>query len=182
MRIKSRAIWLGPALVPPIAPMIAIVAHAKTYLSTEEAANVIAPGNKFERRTLELSDDEAARIAKASGERVRSKKLEYFKAANGDVVFIDEVLGKHEFIKIAAGVNAKTNALRGVEILEYRESYGHEVRNPEWRKQFEGKTIDSKLKLDEDIRNISGATLSSAHVTGGARRLLQTYEVVKLRL
>ncbi len=27
-----------------------------------------------------------------------------------------------------------------MEILEYRESYGDEVRNPKWRAQFTGKT------------------------------------------
>jgi FMN-binding protein len=43
--------------------------------------------------------------------------------------------------------------------------------------QFVGKTASAPLKLDADIRNISGATLSSRHVTEGVRRLLATYEV-----
>ncbi len=34
------------------------------------------------------------------------------------------------------------------------------------------------LKLTEDIQNISGATLSSKHITDGVRRLLATYELV----
>jgi hypothetical protein len=31
------------------------------------------------------------------------------------------------------------------------------------------------------VQNISGATLSSAHVTNGVRRVLQTYELLKNR-
>jgi hypothetical protein len=34
------------------------------------------------------------------------------------------------------------------------------------------------LKLTRDIQNISGATLSSKHVTDGVRRLVTTYAVL----
>ena len=45
-----------------------------------------------------------------------------------------------------------------------------------WRRQFAGKTARDPLKLDQDIRNISGATLSCRHVTDGIKRLLGFYE------
>jgi len=62
--------------------------------------------------------------------------------------------------------------------LTYRESYGHEIRHPKWRAQFQGKTVAKRLKLDRDIKNISGATLSFSHVTDGVNRLLKTWELV----
>jgi len=49
------------------------------------------------------------------------------------------------------------------------------VRKPGWLAQFVGKTSASRLKVGDDIRNISGATLSSAHVTEGVKRILATY-------
>jgi Na+-transporting NADH:ubiquinone oxidoreductase subunit NqrC len=60
--------------------------------------------------------------------------------------------------------------------MEYRESYGYEVRDAKWRAQFTGKTARAPLRLDQDIKNISGATLSSRHVTEGVRRVLAFYE------
>ena len=66
--------------------------------------------------------------------------------------------------------------MRGVEILEYLESYGYQIRDPAWRHQFAGKTARDPLKLDQDIRNISGATLSCRHLTDGIKRLLGFYE------
>jgi len=42
----------------------------------------------------------------------------------------------------------------------YRESYGGEIRNADWRKQFLGKNRTLALRLNEGITNISGATLS----------------------
>jgi hypothetical protein len=38
-----------------------------------------------------------------------------------------------------------------------------------------GKTSGSALRVGGDIRNISGATLSSLHLTEGIKRLVGTY-------
>jgi len=62
--------------------------------------------------------------------------------------------------------------IRSVEILQYRESYGGEIRSPSWLAQFVGKTSASALQVGTDIRNISGATLSSHHVTEGVKRIM----------
>ena len=66
--------------------------------------------------------------------------------------------------------------------LDYRETFGGQVRDPNWRAQFTGKHHGQSLKLGKDIRNISGATLSSKHVTDGVRRILSTYAVVLRKL
>ena len=66
----------------------------------------------------------------------------------------------------------------GIEILEYRESYGYEIRNPKWRKQFVGKKPNEPLRLNHDIYNISGATMSCRHVTEGTKRVLATFDLL----
>lgn len=42
-------------------------------------------------------------------------------------------------------------SVKQIEILNYRESYGGEIRNPDWRKQFLGKTARSHFALSEGI-------------------------------
>jgi hypothetical protein len=66
-------------------------------------------------------------------------------------------------------------ACRRIDILEYRESYGGEVRSPSWLGQFVGKSSASPLAIGQDIRNLSGATLSSQHLTQGVKRILAAY-------
>ena len=78
---------------------------------------------------------------------------------------------QHELITYALGINAD-GSIRQVEIVEYLEAYGSQVRYPNWREQFVGKTADSLLRVDSDITNISGATLSVRHLTDGIKRLL----------
>ena len=99
-----------------------------------------------------------------------------WKVAGGGYFIVDEVVGKHEFISYAIGLNAD-GSVRQIEIMDYRESYGYQIRDAEWRKQFAGKTAAAPLKLDRDIRNISGATLSCRHIADGVKRILATHDV-----
>ena len=86
-------------------------------------------------------------------------------------------MGKHDFIPFALALDPR-GSVRGFEVLEYREAYGGQIRQPDWRQQFVGQGADKTLKLGKEIRNISGATLSCRHVTDGVTRLLATYSVV----
>ncbi len=111
--------------------------------------------------------------------RVRTAQVTAWHAKQGGKAtgwfMLDEVYGKHEFITYAVAIGVD-GAVKGVEILDYRETHGGEVKNPKWRAQFTGKKAGDTLKLDEDIKNISGATLSCKHLTDGVKRLLATYE------
>ena len=65
----------------------------------------------------------------------------------------------------------------GVEIMSYRETHGGQVRDAAWRKHFAGKTLADPFKLDEDVPNISGATLSCRNVMDGVKRLLAMHKL-----
>jgi Na+-transporting NADH:ubiquinone oxidoreductase subunit NqrC len=62
-------------------------------------------------------------------------------------------------------------------VLSYRESHGGEIRSDAWRRQFEGRTDLGTLRVQTDIKNIAGATLSCEHVTQGVRWLLALWQV-----
>jgi Na+-translocating ferredoxin:NAD+ oxidoreductase RnfG subunit len=73
-------------------------------------------------------------------------------------------------------------AVRQLEILEYRESYGGQVRYESWREQFHGKKPGDSLRHGTDVQNIAGATLSCRHVTEGVAKLLRIFNEQKSRL
>lgn len=169
----SRTAWLLP-LIPALTA--APAAHATLYLSVEQAQAALFPGATFTPAPRTLTPAEMEQVRRLSGQRARSPRLRAWRVSGGGWFIVDQVIGKHEFITFALGIDAG-GAVRGVEILEYRESYGGEVRGAAWRAQFNGKRAGAALKLGADIRNISGATLSSKHVTDGVRRLLATHAV-----
>ena len=166
----------GLALASPIP----LVARAETYLSQDQAATVLFPGVKLQLRVMELSPDDMASIEKASGEKVPSPHVRAAWGPGGEAMFVDAVIGKHAYITYAVGISSD-GKVRGVEIMDYRETVGYQVREDRWRRQFVGKTSRDPVRIDKDIQNISGATLSSSHVTNGVRRVLRTYDVLKSR-
>jgi Na+-translocating ferredoxin:NAD+ oxidoreductase RnfG subunit len=84
---------------------------------------------------------------------------------------VRNVKGKEQPITYLVAVDS-SGATRDVDILVYRESQGGEVAYDSWRKQFRGKTASDPVAVGKDIRNISGATISSNAVTRSVRRAL----------
>jgi hypothetical protein len=156
-------------------------APAVTYFSETQVAEVLFPGIALKQVAIELNSLEVKAIQKASRERVLDPKLRIWAGPGGTALFIDRVVGKHDFITYAVAISS-TGQVQGLEIMEYRETYGHQVRNASWRQEFVGKDKTALLKVGKDIDAISGATLSAVHVTAGIRRMIQTYEVTRQRL
>ena len=174
MRFELAAVAAVSALAPA-------GAFAVDYLSAEQAEKLIFPGaDRFETREVLLDAAQLRQIEAAAGMRARSQRWTARVARQGDAtlgwVVVDDVIGKFERITYAVGVGAD-GAIRQVEVLSYRESHGHEIRLPAWRRQFVGKTLAAPIKLGDDIANVSGATLSCGHVTEGVRRIVAVVDV-----
>jgi FMN-binding domain len=84
---------------------------------------------------------------------------------------VRNIKGKDQPITFLVAIDP-ANALKDVDVLVYREPYGGEVAYEPWRKQFRGKSTSAPLVVGQDIRNISGATISSHSVTLGVRKAL----------
>jgi len=156
--------------------------HAERYLSADEARKLAFPAaDVVEELTVRFTPAESAAIEKKCGLKPRNAGNRCLLARSGTnllgVLVLDQVLGKHEMIDYAVAIAPDGKVLQ-VELLEYRESQGREVRSAKWRGQFKGKSPDSPLRLNKDIYNISGATISCRSVTEGVRRVLATFEVV----
>ena len=155
-------------------------AFATVYVSAEAAQRSLFPGaQSFEELPLKLTDAQVQLVAREAGAQAPHGNLRVWAArADGNVighVFIDEVVGRQDFITYAVGIDA-SGKLRPVEILEYRESHGGEIRNKRWLEQFSGRSNTQQLRFGTDIKNIAGATLSSEHVTAGVRRIVAIWQ------
>jgi Na+-translocating ferredoxin:NAD+ oxidoreductase RnfG subunit len=84
---------------------------------------------------------------------------------------VRNVKGKTQPITYLVAIDS-TDRLKDIDILVYREPHGGEVAYDSWRKQFRGKATGARLEVGKDIRNISGATISSNNVTRSVRQAL----------
>jgi Na+-translocating ferredoxin:NAD+ oxidoreductase RnfG subunit len=153
-----------------------ITVQAKIYISSEQAQQILFPNALLSKSPLIITDDLQERMRAVSSIRHPFRGDRIWQSSNGGWFVIDEVVGKHEMITYAVALNAK-GSITGVEILEYVESYGYEVAEAQWRKQFVGKTSVDPIKLNQDIQNIGGATLSCKHLTDGVKRVTVLYEL-----
>ena len=171
--------WIQWMTIPAL---VAAPAYAVQYLTVEQAQETLFPsGTRFVAHPLELDAAQREAIEEASGQRVRERKPRVWHAFAGERsagwFFVEQVIGKHEFITYAMAVGPD-GVVRGIEVMDYRETYGGEIRNAEWRRQFSGKRHGDSLKLAADIRNITGATLSCRNVANGVKRLLAMHALV----
>jgi Na+-transporting NADH:ubiquinone oxidoreductase subunit NqrC len=157
-------------------------AFATQYLSMEQAQQAIFPeASSFKPIPLQLDTTQMKQVEKLAGLPARSVTWRTVAAYKDDKllghIIFDDVIGKFELISYAVGLQVD-GSVHQVEILAYRESHGFEIRNTNWRKQFVGKTAASGLAIGEGVANISGATLSCAHVTDGVRRIAAIAQVI----
>ena len=160
---------------------ISSLSFAKQYLSITDAQKAIfSTADQFKQVKITLNAEQEKFIKKASSTGTplpTNQVYQVFEHSKPVGWFlVDEVYGKHEFITYAVGINLD-GTVRMIDIMEYRETYGYQVREASWRQQFVGKNISNLLKVGKDIDNISGATLSCKHLADGVKRALAMYDV-----
>jgi Na+-translocating ferredoxin:NAD+ oxidoreductase RnfG subunit len=168
--------------VLPLAALMAVpAAYATEYMSIEAAQRAAFPdATAFVPIPLNLDAAARSRLAEvARPPGARDPRV--WRAMAGErmlgTFFADAVIGKQEYIVYALALDAAGRVLR-IDILDYRETHGWEIRNDRWRAQFVGKTAADPVEVQRDIANISGATLSCRHVTDGVRRLLALHALL----
>ena len=170
------AVTAPAAIVLCAAPAV----YAARYLTVEEAQRLAFPeATRFAEAHVIFQPAQVAAIERLSGQKVRARGQQVWRAEAGahflGFFIVDYVIGKHLVIDYAVSLEPD-GRVKAVEVLEYRENYGSEITSHSWLEQFRGKTSRDPVTTDQDIRNISGATLSSRHVTEGVKRILAFYD------
>lgn len=155
------------------------------FMSVAQIQSMLFPGaHAFAEHKLKFSEEQRERIKALSGVRQRTDELKIWRAERDGVLLgwfvVDEVIGKHEFISYAVGIGLDGKVI-GIDILDYRETHGGQVREAAWRKNFAGKSLSDAFKLDDDVPNISGATLSCRNVLDGVKRVLTIHKLFLMK-
>lgn len=164
--------------------LLGLNAQAGVLLELEQAQRLLwSQASNFQAVSLSLGERELSSIAQLSESRVpRQFAPRVWEALQAGKrlgwVITDRVIGKYDLIDYAVAF-AGDGAVTGIEILAYRESHGAEIRQANWRRQFNGRKKPQSMRFADDIKNISGATLSCQHVTEGVQRLSALLEVMK---
>jgi hypothetical protein len=90
----------------PASALIAPSAFAVQYLTVEQAQKAIFPSKSFTAAPVKLTSIQRKAIEQASGVRLLHDEQQVWRVSGGGWFIVDQVVGKHEFITYAAGLNA----------------------------------------------------------------------------
>ncbi|MEE2657723.1 MAG: FMN-binding protein [Candidatus Latescibacterota bacterium] len=155
----------------------------QVYLHPQEALAKLFPhAEAFIREAHFISEELRTRTQKCLGQRFADDSLAVYIAASADhsllgYAVMGEEIGKYRPITYAV---AMTPGFRvtGAAILVYRESRGSEVRRSRFLRQYVGKDLSDPIRINRDIVNISGATLSVRALNFGVRKTLALTEQI----
>ena len=146
------------------------------YLTEEQALKILFPkAEKIHVEELHVDPEQKTRIEERIGWKFPETVFRAFKAeSHGKIdgyAILQETIGKHRPITYVVGITPEGKVF-DVEILVYRESKGSEVRRKRFNAQYEGKTAQDPIRINKDIINITGATMSVRSVSAGVKRAL----------
>ena len=150
--------------------------HLEIYFTEDEAAHVMFPDSQTIRReTLTLTAEQKSFVEKVIGWEFPENSFDVFIGETQGKIdgyaVIQNTIGKHRPITYMVGVTP-TGECMNFEVLVYREARGNEIATKRFNYQYQGKTIGDPVRINRDIINITGATMSVRSASAGVKRVL----------
>ncbi len=148
----------------------------QVFLTKEQALMKVFPdSDEIVYDEIILTDEEKNRIQS----RLRRKIFEgsfivYVGIKSGQVMgyaIITEEIGKFHPYTFIVATNRK-GKISNIAVLVYRESRGAEIAHKRFLYQFKGKSLKNPIRINKDIINITGATMSVVTMCTGVKKVL----------
>ena len=152
------------------------MSRAEVFLTEEDAVKLMFPkSERIRKEQLRIPMDKKSVVEDRIGWKFPEDYFDvYIGETEGHVdgyAFVQNTIGKHKPMTYMVGVDAQ-GLVSNVELLVFRESRGSEVRTKRFNVQYEGKSVLDPVRMNKDIINISGATMSVRSMTAGIKRVL----------
>ena len=148
----------------------------QVFLTEEQALLKVLPDcDEILYDEIILTDDEKTQLQNSLRRKIfENSFITYIGINTGKVAgyaIITEEVGKFHPYTFIVSVSPK-GEIREIAILVYRESRGAEIAHKRFLHQFKGKSLKSPLRINRDIINITGATMSVVTMCTGVKKVL----------
>ncbi|THJ12013.1 MAG: FMN-binding protein [Nitrospira sp. CG24C] len=152
------------------------VNHAEVFMTEEDAVKMTLPkSERIRKAVIRLNHEKKDAIEQRIGWKFPEESFELYIGETGDKIdgyaMVHNTIGKHKHMTYMVGVDSR-GACTDVELLVFREAKGSEVGRKRFNAQYEGKTVSDPIRINKDIINISGATMSVRSINAGVKRVL----------
>jgi hypothetical protein len=153
----------------------------KVYYTLDQARDkVFAGADTVWSETWTPTPEEISDLEARLGWKVPPEDVVFHRAAEAGEdlgwAVVTEEKGRFKPITFLVHI-APDGRVKMVLVMVYRESRGDGVKRQRFLKQFRKKDAGDPLRLNRDIKMVSGATLSSRAITAGVKRVLTQVEM-----
>ena len=146
------------------------------FMTEEEALKAVLPkSQRVRKELLRLTAEQKELIEQRIGWKFPEDSFKLYIGHTGDTIdgyaMVHHTIGKYKPMTYMVGVDAK-GTCTDVELLVFRDAKGSEVRTKRFNSQYDGKTVTDPIRINKDIINISGATMSVRSMSAGVKRVL----------
>lgn len=146
------------------------------FMTEEEALKTVMPKSQQVRKELiRLTPEQKELIQQRIGWKFPEDSFELYIGQTGDKIdgyaMVHNTIGKYKPMTYMVGIDAK-GTCTDVELLVFRDAKGSEVGRKRFNAQYDGKTVSDPIRINKDIINISGATMSVRSMSAGVKRVL----------
>ncbi|MFN3532871.1 MAG: FAD:protein FMN transferase [Candidatus Brocadia sp.] len=148
----------------------------QTYLTEEQALALVFPDcEEIVTDEFIMTSEEKNNLEKLLARRLYEDGFRVYIGKKKGVVqgyaIITEEIGKFHPFTFIVGVNPN-GKINNVAVLVYRESRGGEIARKRFLYQFIGKSLKNPIRINKDIINITGATMSVQYMCAGVKKVL----------
>jgi H+/Na+-translocating ferredoxin:NAD+ oxidoreductase subunit G len=149
---------------------------ADVFMTEDEGVKIMLPKSERVRKdVIRLSSEKKSQIEARIGWKFPEDEFEVYIGETGTRIdgyaMVQNTIGKHKPMTYMVGVDGQ-GSISDIELLVFRESRGSEIRQKRFNSQYEGKTVLDPVRINKDIINISGATMSVRSMSAGIKRVL----------
>jgi H+/Na+-translocating ferredoxin:NAD+ oxidoreductase subunit G len=189
-------VWLGLSTAPAHAQRVwddelkrylteQEMSHAEVFLMEEDALKLMFPkSERIRKDLLRLTPEQKMTIEQRIGWKFPEESFEMYIGETGATIdgyaLVQNTIGKHKPMTYMVGLDENGHVI-DVELLIFREARGSEIRMKRFNSQYEGKTVLDPVRINKDIINISGATMSVRSMSAGVKRMLVLVDELYLK-
>lgn len=146
------------------------------FMTEEEAVKTILPkSQRVHKELIRLTPEKKELIEQRIGWKFPEESFELYIGETGDRIdgyaMIHNTIGKYKHMTYMVGVDPN-GTCTDVELLVFRDAKGSEVGKKRFNSQYDGRTVSDPIRINKDIINISGATMSVRSMSAGVKRVL----------
>lgn len=181
MKRRMDIAHIFPALLTVFLCAAASQVHSESLPAREEVLEVVYPKASVEGKTIFLTSQEMERVSRVSGAEIPSALVaRYTLQRDGRVIgraYVDThvVRTKKQSLLICLDANG---LVKRVEVTAFQEPPEYNL-SERWYDQYSKKGIRDDLRLEQGIRPITGATLTSISASQAIRRALAIDKVLQ---